>query len=268
MRIGLLFAQADQQSDVENHLRSLGHSDFLHPENFAEPPPWPDSIILADWTILRRDQRLSLLQTAQNSPCMALIIFAPILSGDDARQMLHGGVADILNRLSDLNAIGDAVGHQIQLLEHKRIWLQQQRSAAAILQVLTPREQDILRALSGGASNKAAARLLNISPRTVEVHRANMLRRTGMASIADLLKTQQSLDEAKAALHPGPSLIHSEHQPCRRDLAPPYDQRSGEPARTSESLPCGLGPTPLQPDHRRLLYISAADRLASERILS
>jgi DNA-binding CsgD family transcriptional regulator len=45
----------------------------------------------------------------------------------------------------------------------------------------------VLAELIQGASSKEAARILKISPRTVEFHRANIMRKLGARNIADLL---------------------------------------------------------------------------------
>jgi DNA-binding CsgD family transcriptional regulator len=50
---------------------------------------------------------------------------------------------------------------------------------------LTAREREILSRLAGGMSNKATARDLSISPRTVEVHRGRVLRKLGVHSVAE-----------------------------------------------------------------------------------
>lgn len=52
---------------------------------------------------------------------------------------------------------------------------------------LTPRERITLAQIVRGASNKEAARALRISPRTVEFHRANIMRKLGARNVADLL---------------------------------------------------------------------------------
>lgn len=54
--------------------------------------------------------------------------------------------------------------------------------------LLTPREQDVLREIAGGASNKEAGRTLAISPRTVEVHRARIMDKLGARNAADLVR--------------------------------------------------------------------------------
>lgn len=55
-------------------------------------------------------------------------------------------------------------------------------------QALTPRERDVLRAIASGASNKEAGRMLGISPRTVEVHRAKVMDKLGAKNAADLVR--------------------------------------------------------------------------------
>ena len=58
--------------------------------------------------------------------------------------------------------------------------------SAAIAAVLTPREQEVRALLIEGLSNKAIAARLGLSPRTVEVHRAHVLKKLGAARAADL----------------------------------------------------------------------------------
>jgi len=53
---------------------------------------------------------------------------------------------------------------------------------------LTSRETDVLRGLVGGLSNKMIARRLQISPRTVEIHRGNMMRKLDAQSTADAVR--------------------------------------------------------------------------------
>lgn len=54
--------------------------------------------------------------------------------------------------------------------------------------LLTPREHDVLREITGGASNKEAGRRLGISPRTIEVHRARIMEKLGARNAADLVR--------------------------------------------------------------------------------
>jgi len=53
---------------------------------------------------------------------------------------------------------------------------------------LTSREREIVQLLSEGKSNKEVAVVLGISSRTVETHRANIMRKLGVESLSDLVR--------------------------------------------------------------------------------
>ena len=64
------------------------------------------------------------------------------------------------------------------------------RSAEAevVLAILTPREREVLEGLAQGLPNKTIAYDLGISPRTVEVHRANLMAKLDVRSLSDALR--------------------------------------------------------------------------------
>jgi two-component system CheB/CheR fusion protein len=53
---------------------------------------------------------------------------------------------------------------------------------------LTPREREVMDLVVEGEPNKEIAANLNISQRTVETHRAAVMKRTGVASLPDLIR--------------------------------------------------------------------------------
>lgn len=71
----------------------------------------------------------------------------------------------------------------IALKAKAAVWDAQRRAAT-----LSGRERDVLERLLSGASNKLIARDLDISPRTVEMHRARMVAKLGVASTAEALE--------------------------------------------------------------------------------
>jgi two-component system response regulator FixJ len=56
------------------------------------------------------------------------------------------------------------------------------------LEALTPREHDVLQGLVRGHPNKTIAYDLGISPRTVEIHRANLMTKLSVASLSEALR--------------------------------------------------------------------------------
>lgn len=64
----------------------------------------------------------------------------------------------------------------------------------ARLSTLSPREHDVLQKLVQGLPNKVIAHEMGISPRTVEVHRANLMKKTSAGSLSELLRMVLSLE--------------------------------------------------------------------------
>lgn len=62
------------------------------------------------------------------------------------------------------------------------------RPAAAGRAELTPRQRQVLRLIAEGCSTKEIGRRLHMSVKTVEFHRANLRRRLGCTSTAELTR--------------------------------------------------------------------------------
>jgi two-component system, NarL family, response regulator NreC len=63
----------------------------------------------------------------------------------------------------------------------------QTRSLQDSYDLLTQREKEILQLLAEGKSNKEAAGLLNVSPLTVDTHRANLMQKLSLHSTAEIV---------------------------------------------------------------------------------
>jgi DNA-binding NarL/FixJ family response regulator len=53
---------------------------------------------------------------------------------------------------------------------------------------VTPREREIIQLLAEGKTNKETASVLNVSVKTVEAHRANIMRKLRLRSVSDLVR--------------------------------------------------------------------------------
>ncbi len=76
---------------------------------------------------------------------------------------------------------------------------EEERIVAAKLASLSARERQVLEGLIEGHSNKAIARDLGISPRTVEVYRANLMTKMEAGSLSELIRMALRAESATGA---------------------------------------------------------------------
>lgn len=105
-----------------------------------------------------------------------------------AVQAMRSGAVDFLEKPFEKAALLDAIGRACQRLERHEESLAAKHDAALRIAALTPREQDVLRGLARGHPNKTIAFDLGISPRTVEVYRANCMTKLDVRSLSEALR--------------------------------------------------------------------------------
>ena len=80
--------------------------------------------------------------------------------------------------------------------------LQERQTIASRLQNLTPREFDVLRLMVEGKANKVIAIDLDISQRTVEIHRARVMEKLEANSLAHLVRMVMAVDSSLLETRP------------------------------------------------------------------
>ena len=119
-----------------------------------------------------------------------------------AVRAMKAGAVDFLEKPFEKAAVVAALEQALRRNDGRAELNRLADQARAQLNGLTPRERDVLNGLVEGQSNKVIAYDLGISPRTVEIHRANLMSKLGVASLSDALKiafTARMADLAGAA---------------------------------------------------------------------
>lgn len=101
---------------------------------------------------------------------------------------MKGGAIDFLEKPFEKAKLLAAISVGFDRLDHKVDADLSARDAEIRIQALTPREQEVLRGLVHGQPNKTIAYDLGISPRTVEVHRANLMAKLNVRSLSEALR--------------------------------------------------------------------------------
>ena len=64
------------------------------------------------------------------------------------------------------------------------------------LELLTPREREVLERITQGKQNKIIGQELGVSPRTVEIHRSRIMKKMNAQSVAELVRMMLDLGQA------------------------------------------------------------------------
>lgn len=105
-----------------------------------------------------------------------------------AVRAMRAGAIDFIEKPYHPTQILTAVTAALEAARSSDLAKAQGAQAMARLKDLTPREREVLTALVAGQTNKVIARALGISPRTVEAHRATMMDRLGVRSLAEAIR--------------------------------------------------------------------------------
>lgn len=105
-----------------------------------------------------------------------------------AVEAMKCGAVDFLEKPFEKAQLVSALDAAFSRLHDRDAAHASREKAKLRIAVLTPREQDVLRGLVRGHPNKTIAYDLGISPRTVEVHRANLMTKLDVQSLSDALR--------------------------------------------------------------------------------
>jgi FixJ family two-component response regulator len=105
------------------------------------------------------------------------------------------GVVDFLEKPADPTVLLQKVRAALELDNRQRTQAAELEPITRKLASLTSRERQLLKLLVRGLSSKQVAAELNISVKTVENHRANLMQKTGALNAADLTRMAMLVDQ-------------------------------------------------------------------------
>jgi len=139
-------------------------------------------------------------QLAQQNPHQKMIVLTITDSDQVIREALDAGARGFVLKSDAARDLVSAV----EAVQHDRMFftprvndmvlagfldkgINASRDQAPRLPKLTPREFEVIQLLAEGKSSKEVACLLNLSTKTAETHRSNIMRKLGIHSIRDLV---------------------------------------------------------------------------------
>jgi two-component system, LuxR family, response regulator FixJ len=130
------------------------------------------------------------VQEALNARGVAMPVIVLTGHGDVAVAVraMKAGAVDFVEKPYAKQTLVDALTRAFERLEMRRKEDVLAEEARGLIERLTARERDVLTGLVDGQTNKVIAETLDISPRTVEIHRANLMEKMDAPSLSTVLR--------------------------------------------------------------------------------
>ena len=112
-----------------------------------------------------------------------------------AVRAMKSGAIDFIEKPFEKAVLLAAIEQGASRLDHSAATATEANEAAVKLRLLTPRERQVLHGLAKGLPNKSIAYDLGISPRTVEIHRANLMSKLGVRTLSEALRIAFAAEE-------------------------------------------------------------------------
>ena len=142
---------------------------------------------------LPRMSGLDLQNRLADSGCEAPII---LISGHGnvsmARQAFKAGALDFIQKPINDKILLATIAQGMQIAFDSKNRTAQREEIVRRLQTLTTREREVMNLVVTGASNKAVAARLGISPRTVEVYRKRVMEKMQVRTLPDLVRIAET----------------------------------------------------------------------------
>jgi DNA-binding NarL/FixJ family response regulator len=135
-------------------------------------------------------------QVTKNYPEIKIVVLTVHEAGEYAIRALREGAAGFLPK----SAASTELEQAIQTVVRGEVYISPETSRKTLLEygrgaskrdllaTLSPRQREVLRLIAEGKTTKQIAQLLEISVKTVETHRAQLMERLGIHDVAGLVR--------------------------------------------------------------------------------
>jgi DNA-binding NarL/FixJ family response regulator len=171
----------DDPADAEMVTESLARSGMSvvtervdSPEAFTQAlREFEPDVVLSEDALERFDAHAALEVMQNVRPTAPLIVVAGTLAGHSAAAFVRAGAEDLVLK-SCLERLASTI--ECALAVRRR------------LEKLTPRQMEVLRLMAEGLTTPEIARRLNLSGKTIETHRGEIMKRVGIHDLVGLVR--------------------------------------------------------------------------------
>lgn len=196
----LVFVVDDDQSVRKALARLLRSADyeielFESASSFLDRPPYPGpACVIIDVKmpgVNGIDLQKALTQRRREEQLVFITAHGSIQM---CAQVMKAGAVDFLPKPFKSRELLDCVEQALQRSARQRRRTAEKNDARRLLDLLTPREFEVMQLLSTGRLNKQVGSELGVTEKTVKVHRGRIMQKLRVTSAAELVKVVQTAE--------------------------------------------------------------------------
>jgi two-component system response regulator FixJ len=162
--------------------------DYASAHEFLDADLYGAACVVTDLNMPGMDGLALQREIARRRFDLPVVVMSGFGRVDLAVTAMKSGAVDFIEKPFDIETMLTSIRRAIEIGERVRLQVSETKTARKLLLLLTPRERHVLHELVGGKSNKDAALALGISPRTVEVYRAQIMGKLQAQSVSELVR--------------------------------------------------------------------------------
>jgi FixJ family two-component response regulator len=122
-----------------------------------------------------------------------------------AVQAMRDGAIDFLEKPFDDQLLLDRIAQAMEVDRTRRAELARRRRVGGLYKRLTRREREVLDLIVAGVANKQIATTLSRSEKTIEIHRAHIMKKMEAGSLAELVRIAEDVERFRSL--PGRAVV-------------------------------------------------------------
>ncbi|MCR9176927.1 MAG: response regulator [Alphaproteobacteria bacterium] len=162
---------------------------FSDGESYLAEKPWNHSAcLLLDYSLPGRNGLEILSELHGRAPDFPVIMITGHGDVALAVRALKAGARDFIEKPYEDEDLREKIENLIRSQDFAGARGLPDQSSLRAFETLTPREMEVMMEVVAGHSNKVIAHHLTLSPKTVEVHRARVMAKTGAKNLSNLVR--------------------------------------------------------------------------------
>ena len=185
----------DDDLEVRESLRRLVASVGLAIESYSTAQDFLDNIDAGRSGCVIADVRMPGLsglelqeKLAERNSLLPVIILTGYGEVPTAVRAMKQGAFDFIEKPYSSQRVLDAVQQALESNRQAAEDHEERSRMARLLATLTPREREVMNLVVAGTTNRVIAAHLGLQQKTIEFHRARVMKKMGADSVADLIR--------------------------------------------------------------------------------